>query len=69
MPFLLYLDGDARQHIVELEGAPLSIGRDVASDIPLEWDTEVSRAHAMLERIGGGVDASSTTASRATARA
>jgi pSer/pThr/pTyr-binding forkhead associated (FHA) protein len=53
VPFLLYLDGDARQHIVELEGPPLSIGRDVASDIPLAWDTEVSRAHAMLQRIGG----------------
>ena len=32
---------------------PLSVGRDAASDIPLEWDTEVSRAHAVLERIGG----------------
>ena len=54
-PFLLYLDGDARQHIVDLGPArgALSIGRDGASDIPLEWDTEVSRAHAVLERIGG----------------
>jgi pSer/pThr/pTyr-binding forkhead associated (FHA) protein len=54
-PFLLYLDGDDRQHIVDLGPArgELSIGRDEASDIPLEWDTEVSRAHAMLERIGG----------------
>ena len=53
VPFLLYLDGDARQHIVELAGPPLSVGRDAASDIPLEWDTEVSRAHAVLERVGG----------------
>lgn len=54
-PFLLYLDGDRRQHIVELGPArgALSIGRDGESDIPLEWDTEVSRAHAMLERIAG----------------
>jgi pSer/pThr/pTyr-binding forkhead associated (FHA) protein len=53
--FLLYLDGDTRQHIVDLGPArgSLSIGRDGASDIPLEWDTEVSRAHAILERIGG----------------
>ena len=54
-PFLLYLDGDGRQQIVDLgqgRGA-LSIGRDGKSDVPLEWDTEVSRAHAMLERIGG----------------
>jgi pSer/pThr/pTyr-binding forkhead associated (FHA) protein len=53
VPFLLYLDGDNQQRIVELDGAALSIGRDAASDVPLEWDTEVSRAHAMLERIGG----------------
>lgn len=54
-PFLLYLDGDARQHIVELGPGrvSLSIGRDGASDVPLEWDTEVSRAHAVLERVGG----------------
>ena len=54
-PFLLYVDGDSRQHIVDLEPArgAVSIGRDGESDIPLEWDTEVSRAHAMLERIGG----------------
>jgi pSer/pThr/pTyr-binding forkhead associated (FHA) protein len=53
-PFLVYLDGDGRQRIVDLgPGGALSIGRDAASDIPLEWDTEVSRAHAVLERIGG----------------
>ena len=55
VPFLLYVDGDTHQHIVELganRGA-LSIGRDEASDIPLAWDTEVSRAHAVLERIAG----------------
>jgi pSer/pThr/pTyr-binding forkhead associated (FHA) protein len=54
-PFLLYLDGDARQRIVDLAPgrAPLSIGRDAVSDIPLAWDSEVSRAHAVLERIGG----------------
>jgi pSer/pThr/pTyr-binding forkhead associated (FHA) protein len=52
-PFLLYLNGDGRQRIVELGQGALSIGRDEASDIPLAWDTEVSRAHAVLERIGG----------------
>jgi pSer/pThr/pTyr-binding forkhead associated (FHA) protein len=53
-PFVLYLDGDARQQIVELDSGArwLSIGRDPASDIPLGWDTEVSRAHAVLERVG-----------------
>jgi pSer/pThr/pTyr-binding forkhead associated (FHA) protein len=53
VPFALYLDGDGRQRIVELSDArPLCIGRQPSSDIPLPWDTEVSRAHAMLERVG-----------------
>ena len=52
VPFVLYLDGDGRQCIVELNGGPLCIGREPSSDIPLEWDTEVSRAHAVLERVG-----------------
>ena len=53
-PFLVYLDGDRRQQIVELGTATsmLSIGREPATDIALEWDTEVSRAHAVLERVG-----------------
>lgn len=53
-PFLLYLDEGRRQHIVDLApGSALSIGREPASDVSLQWDTEVSRAHAMLERVGG----------------
>jgi pSer/pThr/pTyr-binding forkhead associated (FHA) protein len=53
VPFALYLDGDGRQRIVELDGGrALCIGRQPSSDIPLAWDTEVSRAHAMLERVG-----------------
>ena len=53
VPFALYLDGDGRQHIVELsDRRPLCIGRQPSSDIPLPWDTEVSRVHAMLERVG-----------------
>jgi pSer/pThr/pTyr-binding forkhead associated (FHA) protein len=52
VPFALYLDRDGRQRLVELDGGPLCIGREPSSDIPLEWDTEVSRAHAMLERVG-----------------
>ena len=52
VPFLLFLDGDGRQRIVELTHGTLSIGRDESSDVPLAWDTEVSRAHAVLERIG-----------------
>jgi pSer/pThr/pTyr-binding forkhead associated (FHA) protein len=53
-PFLLYLDDARRQHIAELtETGAVSIGREPASDICLDWDTEVSRAHAVLERIAG----------------
>src|SRR4051794_29295509 len=52
--FVLYRDGGGRQRIVALgpELRALSIGRTAASDIPLSWDAEVSRAHAVLERVG-----------------
>jgi pSer/pThr/pTyr-binding forkhead associated (FHA) protein len=51
-PFLLYLDGEGRQQIRELSGRrPLSIGRQPSNDVPLPWDTEVSRVHAMLEPV------------------
>jgi hypothetical protein len=55
-PFLSYRDDSGREHAVDLTGAGLtvSIGRRSASDVPLEWDTEVSRAHARLEREDGG---------------
>jgi pSer/pThr/pTyr-binding forkhead associated (FHA) protein len=53
-PFLLYLDDGRRQHIVDLAAhtSALSIGREPESDVCLEWDTEVSRAHAVIERVG-----------------
>jgi pSer/pThr/pTyr-binding forkhead associated (FHA) protein len=52
--FLLILDGDGHQRIVGLaeEEASLSIGRGPATDVALTWDSEVSRAHAVLERVG-----------------
>jgi pSer/pThr/pTyr-binding forkhead associated (FHA) protein len=54
-PFLLYLDGEQRQHIVNLAASSdlVSIGREPRSDVTLEWDSEVSRTHAILERVGG----------------
>jgi DNA-binding CsgD family transcriptional regulator len=53
-PFLLHLDGEGRQRIVDLEGADrLSIGRQATADVPLAWDSEVSRLHAVLERVAG----------------
>jgi DNA-binding CsgD family transcriptional regulator len=54
-PYLLYRDGEGRQHIVALADRAdrLTLGRDPLSDLPLPWDAEVSRAHAQLERVGG----------------
>jgi FHA domain-containing protein len=54
VPFLVYLDADACQHLVDLSerAGPLSVGRQAANDIPLPWDTEVSRVHAVLEPVG-----------------
>src|SRR4051812_44613089 len=54
-PFLLLRDGGGRQRVVDLGGATraLSIGRDPSSDVALDWDSEVSRAHALLDRVGG----------------
>ena len=52
-PFLLHLDGDGRQQLTALESGSVSIGRLPACDVPLTWDTEVSRLHAVLERVGG----------------
>ena len=54
VPFLVHLDGDGRQRIVELgDAASLSIGRSPSTDVALAWDTEVSRLHAVLEHDGG----------------
>jgi FHA domain len=52
--FLLYRDGEGRQVIFELERGRdrVAIGRRRSSDVPLDWDREVSRVHAALERLG-----------------
>jgi pSer/pThr/pTyr-binding forkhead associated (FHA) protein len=53
-PFLLYRDGEGRQHIAELDAAAagLTIGRRAENHVALEWDAEVSRVHAQLEPVG-----------------
>lgn len=52
-PFLLYREGDGDQRILLLDDAAhLTIGRQESSDVPLPWDTAVSRVHAALERVG-----------------
>jgi pSer/pThr/pTyr-binding forkhead associated (FHA) protein len=54
IPILVHLDGDGRQRIVELGGvASLTIGRSPSNDVPLGWDHEVSRLHAVLAHEGG----------------
>jgi pSer/pThr/pTyr-binding forkhead associated (FHA) protein len=55
IPFLLLRDAVGAQRIVVLEAAgagQLSIGRDPGADVALEWDAQVSRLHAVLERAG-----------------
>lgn len=53
-PFLLFRDGDGDQVIVDLETTRdhATIGRREGSDVCLSWDSEVSRLHAELERLG-----------------
>jgi pSer/pThr/pTyr-binding forkhead associated (FHA) protein len=53
--FLEYRDGDEALRIVPLgpEQDRLSIGRLAACEVALGWDSEVSRAHALLEQVGG----------------
>jgi hypothetical protein len=54
-PFLELRDGDDAQRIIELGPGRdrLSIGRLAACEVAVTWDTEVSRAHALLEEVGG----------------
>jgi hypothetical protein len=53
-PFLLYRDGLGAQHIVTLPASGvITVGRRLTNEIPLDWDTEVSRVHARLEHVAG----------------
>ena len=53
-PFLVYRDADDLQVIVDLvpSGERITIGRRPSNDVVLDWDSEISRVHAALERIG-----------------
>jgi pSer/pThr/pTyr-binding forkhead associated (FHA) protein len=55
VPFLQLRDGDGRQQIVALpeDADEVAIGRRADPGIQLGWDPEVSRLHAVLERVGG----------------
>ncbi len=52
-PFLLFADGAGAQRILELSAQEdrLTVGRGDACDVPLPWDGEASRVHALLERL------------------
>jgi hypothetical protein len=54
VPFLVLRDGDGAQRLFILEPGieRVAIGRSPGNDIALQWDTEVSRLHAELERLG-----------------
>jgi pSer/pThr/pTyr-binding forkhead associated (FHA) protein len=56
VPFLVYRDGEGIQQLFVLsEGIErVTVGRAASTDIWLDWDTEVSRLHAELGRIGHG---------------
>jgi DNA-binding CsgD family transcriptional regulator len=53
-PYLLFRDATGAQRIVALDDQrpQLTIGRVSGCDVCLEWDLEISRAHAQLERLG-----------------
>jgi len=53
-PFLVLRSPDGRQHVRALptEPATLTVGRRAEADVALVWDAEVSRLHALLERVG-----------------
>ena len=53
--FLEYRDGDDVQRLVALDEDMdrISVGRMPGCELALVWDDEVSRAHALLERVGG----------------
>jgi hypothetical protein len=54
VPFLYWRDGTGQQRLLMLSGdrSRVTIGRREHSDVPLAWDQEVSRAHAILEPVG-----------------
>ena len=55
-PYLLFRDGEGAQRIFTLANAAerLTIGRAPGCELPLPWDEGISRAHAQVERLGGG---------------
>jgi hypothetical protein len=55
-PFLVWRTEEGTQRLLMLDQQRwrVTIGRDPAADVPLAWDAEVSRTHALLEQVGRG---------------
>jgi hypothetical protein len=55
-PFLVWRTDESEQRLLLLdqERWRVTVGRDPAADLPLAWDAEVSRTHALLEQVGRG---------------
>ena len=51
-PFLLYRDAEDRQAVFDLDGERVTIGRRASCDVALPWDSQISRVHAELVRLG-----------------
>ena len=53
-PFLVYRTDTGDQILVDLGAAAdrVTIGRRATNDVSLDWDSQVSRVHAALERVG-----------------
>jgi pSer/pThr/pTyr-binding forkhead associated (FHA) protein len=56
LPFLVYRDGVGEQQLLTLDGDParITVGRAPACEVRIETDSEISRLHAELERLGDG---------------
>jgi pSer/pThr/pTyr-binding forkhead associated (FHA) protein len=55
-PFLVWRTDADEQRLLLLDQANwrVTIGRDAGADVPLPWDAEVSRTHALVEQVGRG---------------
>jgi FHA domain-containing protein len=53
-PFLTWRGADRGQQIRNLAADHwrVTVGRDAGADLCLEWDHQISRSHAVLERVG-----------------